>query len=152
MDIKIQEQKARRAAQRQGLRLVKSRRRDPHAEDHGTYVFVEDKAGSRKGGGQAAKSAFDRGGGLRLHEVLVALFGHDIDVRVNDYVNVAIENYRSLLEWHDGWPDPERGRWTLYTADENDDPHVMFGGLGDLDDVLKEAHEHLDRHYGVDPV
>jgi hypothetical protein len=152
MDIKNEEQKARRAAQRRGLRLVKSRRRDPRAEDYGTYVFVQDKAGNRNGGGQAAKSAFYRGDGLRLHEVLVALFGHDIDVRVNDYKNVGIENYRSLLEWHDGWPDPERGRWTFYTADEDDDPHVMFGGRGDLHSVLKQAQEHLDRRYGVDPV
>jgi hypothetical protein len=32
--------KGRRAAQRQGVRLEKSRRRDPHATDYGEYRIV----------------------------------------------------------------------------------------------------------------
>jgi hypothetical protein len=37
---KVRENKARRAAERQGLRLVKSRRRDPRALDFGLYSLV----------------------------------------------------------------------------------------------------------------
>src|SRR3954469_12842269 len=53
----------RRMAARQGLILVKSRRRDRWADDYGLYVLVDDCAGNRGGlgrtrGGQAALSAF----------------------------------------------------------------------------------------------
>lgn len=38
---KVTENRARRAADRQGLRLVKSRVRDPRAIDHGRYMLVD---------------------------------------------------------------------------------------------------------------
>lgn len=38
---KIRENRLRRAAARQGLRLVKSRRRDPRALDYGNYMLIE---------------------------------------------------------------------------------------------------------------
>jgi hypothetical protein len=38
---KVRENRLRRMADRQGLRLVKSRRRDPRASDYGTYVLVD---------------------------------------------------------------------------------------------------------------
>lgn len=38
---KVRENSLRRAAARQGLRLVKSRRRDPRAFDYGTYMVVD---------------------------------------------------------------------------------------------------------------
>jgi hypothetical protein len=38
---KVREQRARRAAKRQGLELVKSRRRDPRALDYGGYMLVD---------------------------------------------------------------------------------------------------------------
>jgi hypothetical protein len=37
---KIRENRLRRAARRQGLMLVKSRRKDPRATDYGTYMLV----------------------------------------------------------------------------------------------------------------
>jgi hypothetical protein len=37
---KVRENRIRRAAERQGLRLVKSRRRDPRAIDYGRYWLV----------------------------------------------------------------------------------------------------------------
>jgi len=37
---KVRENRLRRAAARQGLRLEKSRRRDPRALDYGTYQLV----------------------------------------------------------------------------------------------------------------
>lgn len=39
--IKVRENRLRRMADRQGLRLMKSRRRDPRALDFGTYWLVE---------------------------------------------------------------------------------------------------------------
>ncbi len=38
---KIHENRVRRMAGRQGLRLVKSRRRDPRAIDYGGYMLIE---------------------------------------------------------------------------------------------------------------
>lgn len=37
---KVRENRVRRMAERQGLRLVKSRRRDPRATDYGNYMLV----------------------------------------------------------------------------------------------------------------
>lgn len=41
MDPKVRENRLRRMAQRQGLRLEKSRRRDPRALDYGTYQLTD---------------------------------------------------------------------------------------------------------------
>lgn len=42
MDIdKTRERRVRRMAERQGLRLVKSRRRDPLAKDYGLYMVAD---------------------------------------------------------------------------------------------------------------
>jgi hypothetical protein len=38
---KVRENRLRRMAQRQGLALVKSRRRDPRAIDYGAYMLVD---------------------------------------------------------------------------------------------------------------
>ncbi len=38
---KIRENRLRRMAERQGLAVQKSRRRDPHAYDFGTYMLVD---------------------------------------------------------------------------------------------------------------
>lgn len=40
-DEKVYENRVRRMAERQGLRLVKSKRRDPHAIDYGKYMLVD---------------------------------------------------------------------------------------------------------------
>jgi hypothetical protein len=40
-EYKIRENRVRRMAERQGLRLVKSRRRDPRALDYGGYMIVD---------------------------------------------------------------------------------------------------------------
>jgi hypothetical protein len=44
---KVRENKVRRMAERQGLQLVKSRRRDPLAIDFGTYWLVGEESGAR---------------------------------------------------------------------------------------------------------
>jgi hypothetical protein len=70
-DDKVRENRLRRAAVRQGLLLVKSKRRDSRALDFDRYTLVADTAGNRAGryGGQAAISDFDRGLGMTLDQV-----------------------------------------------------------------------------------
>ncbi len=41
MAEKVRENRLRRMAERQGLRLLKSRRRDPRAADYGTYMLLD---------------------------------------------------------------------------------------------------------------
>ncbi len=72
---KVRENRLRRAATRQGLALVKSRRRDPRAVDFGLYVLVDDTAGNRTAGAQAPVSAFARGEGVSLDEIEKQLLG-----------------------------------------------------------------------------
>jgi hypothetical protein len=45
---KVRENRLRRAAQRQGLELRKSPRRDPRALDYGTWLVVNPRSGSRR--------------------------------------------------------------------------------------------------------
>lgn len=75
MSDKVRENRLRRAAERQGKLLVKSRRRDLRALDYGLYVLVADTADNRVGryGGQVAISAFARGEGVTLDQIELAL-------------------------------------------------------------------------------
>lgn len=66
-DEKVRENRLRRMAERQGLRLVKSRRRDPRALDYGLYVLVQDTAGDKEL--DAQMKAFENGDKLTLDEV-----------------------------------------------------------------------------------
>ena len=75
LEFRVVEDRMRRAAQRRGLRLIKSRRRDPRAIDYGLYVLIEDSARNRTPGAQAPISAFARGEGLTLAEVAEELLG-----------------------------------------------------------------------------
>mgnify|MGYP000956423648 CR=1 FL=1 len=40
-EVKVRENRIRRIAERRGLRLEKSRRRDPHAIDFGGYMLID---------------------------------------------------------------------------------------------------------------
>jgi len=51
VDPKIFENRVRRAAKRQGLRVVKSRRRDPRASDYETYTIFDQENKPIGGGG-----------------------------------------------------------------------------------------------------
>ncbi len=42
-DVKVRENRLRRMAERQGLRLCKSRRRDERARDYGKFHIVDDR-------------------------------------------------------------------------------------------------------------
>jgi hypothetical protein len=71
---KVRENRLRRVAERQGILLVKSRRRDPRALDYGLYVLVPDTAKNRTPyGGQAAVSALARGEGMTIDAIETAL-------------------------------------------------------------------------------
>lgn len=64
---KVLENRLRRAAQRQGLRLEKSPLRDPRALGYGTYRLADPYADDDTG----------RGYGLRLRDVALQLYGQD---------------------------------------------------------------------------
>ena len=53
---KVRENRLRRVAERQGLRLMKSRRRDPLAYDYGGYMLVDASTNGVGGGGNLAYS------------------------------------------------------------------------------------------------
>jgi hypothetical protein len=63
---KIRENRLRRAAQRQGLMLAKSRRRDPRATDYGVYFLSEVTA---PGGNWRSRELLTSEAGINLDEV-----------------------------------------------------------------------------------
>jgi hypothetical protein len=71
LQYKIFENRLRHAAQRQGLRLVKSRRRDPRALDFGTYQLVDGDTDA------VVLIGLPRGYGLGLDDVARALWGEE---------------------------------------------------------------------------
>ncbi len=101
-DVKRREDRARREAMWQGYMLVKSRRRDPRAEDYGLYVLVGDTTGNRAGrrGGQAAISAFYKGEGMTLAQPSRGLprHRHHVDVEHDQRLPV-VEHEGSDLGW-----------------------------------------------------
>ncbi len=52
--LKVTENRIRRAAQRQGLMLQKSRRRDPRAYDYGTYRLIDGRHNALVAGDQVS--------------------------------------------------------------------------------------------------
>lgn len=68
-DVKVRENRLRRAAERQGLRLEKSRRRDPRAYDYGTYYLVQGPPPERGGTNWKARTLVSPEQGLTLDEV-----------------------------------------------------------------------------------
>ena len=64
---KVRENRLRRAAQRQGLTLAKSRRRDPRATDYGTYMLVDQQTNA------VVAHGMQLGYGLNLDEIESAL-------------------------------------------------------------------------------
>jgi hypothetical protein len=58
-DDRVRENRLRRMAERQGLRLLKSRRRDPYADGYGTYMLVEATAVDPTSNGSGPGYGFD---------------------------------------------------------------------------------------------
>jgi hypothetical protein len=97
---KVAENRLRRIAARQGLRLVKSRRRDPRALAHGTYQLVDTRTRALVAG----IPAFE-GYGLDLVDVADRL-GADADVRAAAVLaeNAAVVSDRCA---RCGTPEPD---------------------------------------------
>jgi hypothetical protein len=58
-DDKVRENRLRRMAERQGLTLQKSRRRDPHANDYGLYRLLDAKTGAPASVGDTFRLSLD---------------------------------------------------------------------------------------------
>jgi hypothetical protein len=70
-DDKVRENQLRRRAERQGCRLLKSRRRDPYAVDYGSYMLVDAETNS------IVATGFERGFGLSLDAIEAELDSRD---------------------------------------------------------------------------
>jgi hypothetical protein len=79
---KVLENRLHRAARRQGLRLEKSRRRDPRALDYGTYCLVDGPSRSAGGTNWRSRTVVagdpNTGYGLGLYDVEEYLFGESV--------------------------------------------------------------------------
>ena len=105
VDPKIFENRVRRAAKRQGLRVVKSRRRDPRASDYETYTIFDQQ------------NNLIGGGGIRLFQVADYLELNDL---LDKHATTARTDFSALID-----------KWDLVTvSNELDD---LLKGLRDPD-------------------
>ena len=95
-DEKVRENRARRAAERQGLGLVKSRRRDPKALDYDMYGLTELSTGEALKGVGAPSLRY----GLTIDEVEVYLYDSPAAERVVELVDQVREAY-GWVETHE---------------------------------------------------
>lgn len=92
MEEKVRENRLRRMAERQGMRLEKSRRRDERAVDYGTYHLVDERTNA------IVASGLQSGYGLDLDEIEETLTEEFTCGRCNRTASVA---------------DDEVGRWMV---------------------------------------
>ncbi len=93
------EKRLRRAAERQGLRLAKSARRDPHASDYGKYRVENPQSGAVVAGG----APFDYS--LDLDQVELVLFPDRY--RTLDHPLNRDEDFENAITPH----APHDGKW-----------------------------------------
>src|SRR4051794_12442550 len=79
--LKVRENRLRRVAQRQGLLLVKSRRRDPQAVDFGTYALLDPDTKALVAGDSEVMNGY----GLTL----------------DDVEKILVTDPRELAAWHE---------------------------------------------------
>lgn len=157
-EYKVLENRMRRAADRQGLRLEKSRARDPRALDYGTYQLVDQRNNS-----VVMKDwELPRGFGLNLHDV-----GRYLYRKVNIHVDYAPEHEAMTFEDTNGEPIlsyrsigttgllDESGRplpdgWVLNFLTPNDgrvdEWVVSIRELEAVDEAVADAKEYLRRY------
>jgi hypothetical protein len=152
-EYKVFENRMRRAAERQGLQLEKSRTRDPNAIDYGTYQLVDQRH-------NIVKRDWDmpRDYGLNLRDVGRYLFkpiNVHIDTRPeHDAMTFAETNGEPILSFREasttglkdahGKPLPDG--WILYT--EDGEQQIMASRFrDDVDEVVADAKEYLRRYY-----
>jgi hypothetical protein len=95
---KIRENRLRRMAERQGLRLMKSPRRDPHADHYGTYMLVDASTNAI-----VATASRQNGYGLDLDQIEVELTMEASDKLL--YANLSIERIDRALRQLDRLQD-----------------------------------------------
>jgi len=130
---KVYENRVRRAAERQDLRLEKSRRRDPRAVAYGTYQLVDPHSDS------VVASAGPSGFGLQLTSIHQHLRPGVVRVDYSQpFEEPAFqfdEDRTPILQWRDG------DGWVLYTADAD---QYIIGKHLTADEAVKEAERHLE--------
>jgi hypothetical protein len=146
VEYKVLENRLRRAADRQGLRLEKSRARDPHAVDHGTYQFVDQRNNSVV----KQDRNLPRGFGLDLHDVARFLF-EDINVNVHDGPEWGPWPEFPFVEYRSGNTPGARVKgkliedgWVLNYGDG--DEHIL-GVWDDAEAAVRAAKDELRRKY-----
>lgn len=97
------ENRARREAKNLGYLLRRNRTRDKRDYQYGMYVLVDDTAGNRKSGAQAAISAFQRGEGYTLEDTMA----HLVFMKLS---NEAVLQGLTLRMRSSGWFTLQ-GRW-----------------------------------------
>jgi hypothetical protein len=157
---KVLENRLRRAAERQGFRMEKSRSRDPRSVDHGTYRITDQRNNS------IVKANWDspRSFGLGLDDVARFLF-EDINVlvyrgpehEIAEWVDEHRLNDEPLLTYRhgsttgairdvDGKQRHIPDGWVL---DYGDGDEYILGVWGEddgaVDQAIAEAREHLRR-------
>jgi hypothetical protein len=153
-EYKVLENRLRRAADRQGLSLAKSRARDPRDTTYGTYMLVD----QHTNGVVFADWVLQRGFGLNLRDVANYLFA-DINVLVydgpdhemakwldeNNFDGEPFIHYRhgSTTKARDDRGRPLPDGWVLYTPADSDEYII---GACDADDAVAEAREYLRRY------
>lgn len=132
---KIRENRLRRMAERQGLQLSKSRRRDPRATDFGKFFL------SQNGILMSPESGMD------LDEIEAYLGGGpEVAVIPSDDPNADPSRYElpHLQHGPEGWR-----LWYRDTAGEVDE-HLLAGRKDDVDGARQSAREYLLRYgHGV---
>lgn len=149
MSDKVRENRARRAAARQGFTLTKSRRRDPQAHDYGVYWLAD---ASTSG---LACSEW----GLTLHEVEAFLTyrSPEVDVRVMpDSGDVVFDERNTpILVWERHPITLRRGiawreGWVLYyVVGSGVENHLIGGELDNLDGAVESAKNMLRRWHAA---
>jgi hypothetical protein len=155
-EYKVLENRLRRAAERQGLRLEKSRLRDPNALLYGTYQLVDERTNAIV----HADHVLQRGYGLDLEDVSRYLF-EDINVLVydgpdhemakwideNNFDGEPFIHYRhgstTTIKARDGRGRPLSDGWVLFNPAHSDE--YILGAWDSADKAVALAKDWLRR-------
>lgn len=133
---KARENRASRAARRQGVVLVKSRRRDPNADDYGKYVLPDDR--------DHAKDLFESGEGLSLDAVEASLNWRDVFVvgpDIADRGTLEFPGDRLIVEYQGA-----RLGWRAEVLNDGSPlDWALAGGPDDVESAVRQAQDWVRR-------
>lgn len=136
ISYKARENRASRAARRQGVVLVKSRRRDPNADDYGMYVLPDDR--------DHAKDLFESGEGLSLDAVEASLNWRDVFVvgpNVADRGALEFPDDRLIVEYQGA-----RLGWRAEVLNDGSPlDWALAGGPDDVEFAVSQAQDWVRR-------